>query len=45
MNLTQLVNAPTHSHGNTLDLILTNMPDQIPNLEIDENLSSFSDHF
>ena len=43
--ITQLVNVPTHNHGNMLDLILTNMPENILNLETDKQLSSFSDHF
>ena len=41
-NLTQLVNVPTHNHGNMLDLILTNMPENTLNLEADKQLSSFS---
>jgi len=31
-NLTQLVDTPTHTCGNILDLVLTNCPEQISNL-------------
>ena len=31
-NLTQLVDTPTHTCGNMLDLVLTNCPEQISNL-------------
>ena len=45
-NYIQLVTNPTHRHGNTLDLILTNIPHRIQNLSVDDKLcSSFSDHF
>ncbi|MCY3929513.1 MAG: reverse transcriptase family protein [Acidobacteria bacterium] len=38
LNLTQLINQPTHTAGNILDLILTNTPDSIFNLLIHDNL-------
>lgn len=44
-NFLQLVDFATHARGNTLDLILTNIPDQILNLRADTSVSSFSDHF
>ena len=45
LNLTQLVREPTHHHGNILDLLLTNMPNNICNLSIDTATSStVSDH-
>ena len=40
-NLTQIINVPTHKQGNTLDLILTNSPSRIVNLNIQ---TSPSDH-
>ena len=41
--LTQVINFPTHSRGNILDLALTDMPDKIVNVETLGNLGS-SDH-
>ena len=46
-NLTQLVDVPTHSCGNTLDLILSNYPTLISNIRVnptisDHHLVSFS---
>ena len=46
-NLTQLVDIPTHSCGNTLDLILSNYPSLISNIHVsptisDHHLISFS---
>ena len=38
LNLTQLINQPTHIAANILDLILTNSPDSIFNLHIHDNL-------
>ena len=38
LNLTQLINQPTHIAGNILDLILTSSPDSIFNLHIHNNL-------
>ena len=47
LNLTQLINQPTHIAGNILDLILTSSPDSISNLHIHDNLplSIPSDHY
>ena len=43
---TQLVENSTHKSGNTLDLIFTNIPNQIGNLKIlDQNEFCLSDHF
>ena len=45
LNLTQLVREPTHIHGNILDLLVTNQPDQISDLSINNNTcASISDH-
>jgi len=41
-NLTQIIITPTHKQGNTLDLILTNSPSRIINLNIQ---TSPSDHY
>ena len=41
LNLTQLINQPTHIAGNILDLILTSSPDSFFNLHIHDNLSLF----
>ena len=38
LNLTQLINQPTHIAGNILDLVLTSSPDSIFNLHIHDNL-------
>jgi hypothetical protein len=40
----QLVTFPTHLKGNTLDLILTNVPDIFTNVRCEGRLGS-SDHF
>ncbi len=32
----QLVTVPTHCKGNCLDLVLTNSPDEIVNLQVDD---------
>ena len=37
-NLTQLVFNPTHNKGNTLDLVLTNMEDQVSDLSVRTSL-------
>ena len=42
-NLLQVVSEPTHVHGNTLDLLLTNSPDRIANL-VDSSLRPLSYH-
>jgi hypothetical protein len=41
--LTQMVEFPTHTRGNTLDLILTNMPERLDNVR-DEGRLGKSDH-
>uniref|UniRef100_A0A1X7TQC6 Endonuclease/exonuclease/phosphatase domain-containing protein n=1 Tax=Amphimedon queenslandica TaxID=400682 RepID=A0A1X7TQC6_AMPQE len=43
-NLSQLIDAPTHKCGNILDLLLTNSPDYISNININ-NCHDLSDHF
>ena len=47
LNLIQLVHEPTHNKGNILDIVLTNSPDNIINLKVDQSPSQFttSDHF
>ena len=40
-----LINSPTHSGGNTLDLLLTNQPGLIKDLCIEPDLICPSDHF
>ena len=47
LNLSQLICEPTHIAGNTLDLILTNVPDHIFNVYVPSTppLSIPSDHF
>ena len=47
LNLIQLVHEPTHNKGNIIDLVLTNSPDKINNLNVDLSVSQFttSDHF
>ena len=44
--ISQLVNEPTHCKGNTLDLILTNVPHRVQNIQV-QSLGSHlqSDHF
>ena len=45
-NFIQLVNEPTHCQGNTLDLILTNSPHRLQNVQVQSSGSSLqSDHF
>ena len=45
LNLLQLVNCPTHSGGNTLDLILADCPDTVTDICADSAMSSdLSDH-
>ncbi len=43
-NLSQLVTVPTHCRGNCLDLVLTNFPDEIVNLQVDNSTLLKSDH-
>ena len=47
LNLVQMIDVPTHTAGNILDLVLTNVPDNISNLRIhcDPPLLIPSDHF
>ena len=45
-NLVQLVCGPTHNLGNTLDLVLTNVPHLIDNVSIESHgLTEMYDHF
>ena len=45
LGLTQIIREPTHTHGNILDLLVTNQPEQISELLIDKHTcSSTSDH-
>ena len=44
-SLFQLINEPTHIHGNILDLLLTNIDDSINSLEIHPTPLLSSDHF
>ena len=44
LNLMELVNIPTHSHGNTLDLVLSNFPNLIANLSVISIHDNPSDH-
>ena len=47
LNLCQLISEPTHIHGNILDLVLTNNPDQLFDLTVHSTqlLSISSDHY
>ena len=44
-NLLQLVDSATHKQGIILDLILTNAPESIFNLNVDTSVCSYSDHY
>ena len=45
VGLTQLISVPTHNHGNTLDLLLTNTPEMLSNIRVlDQNKIVKSDH-
>ena len=44
-NLVQLVNSPTHSMGNCLDLVLTNSPESVGHIDISSHPLIQSDHF
>ena len=44
-NLSQLIDGPTHIHGNILDLLLTNMEDNIYQLQIFPDHLLLSDHY
>ena len=44
-NLSQLIDGPTHIHGNILDLLLTNMEDNIYQLQILPDHLLLSDHY
>ena len=43
--MNQLIDKPTHLHGNVLDLLLTNIEENITSLEIHSNSSLLSDHY
>ena len=46
LSLTQLVEGPTHEKGNTLDLVLSNVPSLVSGLKIlDQNAVCSSDHY
>ena len=45
LNLVQLVTEPTHIHGNILDIIATNVPQRIVNLEVNTSRYNYSDHY
>ena len=46
LNLEQLINQPTHKNGNILDILLTNSPEIISDIEVtEENEICKSDHF
>ena len=46
LNMLQLVNKPTHTHGNILDVVIATHPDQIHNLKVHDSISnSRSDHY
>ena len=45
LNLTLLVEKPTHIHGNILDIVLTNMTNKVGNLKVDvKSCCGSSDH-
>ena len=45
LSLTQLIDGPTHEKGNTLDLVLSNVPNLVSELKIlDQNVVCSSDH-
>ena len=46
-NLSQLISCPTHIHGNTMDLILTNNEDLVSSIEVHltDNFPISSDHY
>ena len=43
--LSQLIDQPTHKHGNTLDLLLTNLDNNISHLQINSDQLLPTDHF
>lgn len=45
LNLSQVINQPTHIAGNTLDLLFTNNPNLIHNYITTPTLRSFTDHY
>ena len=45
LNYIQLVSVPTHQAGNTLDLVLTNVPQRIENIRVETNSPLTSDHY
>ena len=44
-NLYHLISVPTHIKGNTLDLLLTNVPDKVTNVHINSSSPPEFDHF
>lgn len=44
LNLLQIVDSPTHIHGNILDVILINDPDLITDLLVEDNTDQHSSH-
>ena len=44
-NLFQLIDVPTHVHGNILDLVLTNVPERVSSMAISKSSPLNSDHF
>ena len=45
LDLSQVIDVPTHSKGHTLDLVITNTPDSISDICVDGSLFHSSDHF
>ena len=46
LNLVQLIHESTHIKGNILDLVFSNFPDKISNIDVDSNLCpALSDHY
>ena len=43
--MSQLIDRPTHLHGNVLDLLLTNIEENINSLEVHSSSSLSSDHY
>ena len=47
LNLIQVISKPTHIHGNTLDIVLSNNPNDITNILVDNSTTTYtkSDHY
>ena len=45
LNLIQVVQQPTHHHGNTLDLVFTNNSDRLSNVVVSQQEAPLSDHY